>query len=89
MCPCLASTSAGRTGPTGPREPCGGERARRATLERDQRRGGVAAVAARRRSRRRAGEQEKLTCAQAPGGVGDVISVLGLAEEVAEGCCRR
>jgi hypothetical protein len=46
-------------------------------------------VAARRRSRRRAGEQEKLTRARAPGGDGDAISIHGLAEEVAEGCCRR
>jgi hypothetical protein len=80
---------AGRAGPTGPREHFGGERARRATVERDQRWGGAVAVAARRRSRRRAGEQGKLTRAQALGGVGDVISVLGSAEEVAEGCCRR
>jgi hypothetical protein len=58
-------------------------------VERDQRRGGAAAVAARRRSWRRAGEQGKLTRARAPRGVGDVISVLGSAEEVAEGCCRR
>jgi hypothetical protein len=70
---------AGRAGPTGPREHCGGERARRATMERDQRRGGAAAVAARRRSRRRAGEQEKLTRARAPGG-DDAISILGSAE---------
>jgi hypothetical protein len=42
---------AGRAGPTGPREHCGGQRARRATVEQDQRRGGAVAVAARRRSR--------------------------------------
>jgi hypothetical protein len=42
-------------------------------------------VAARRRSRQRAGEQEKLTRARAPGGDGDVVSILGSAEEVAEG----
>jgi hypothetical protein len=46
-------------------------------------------VAARRRSRRRAGEQEKLTRARAPRGDGDAVSILGLAEEVAEACCRR
>jgi hypothetical protein len=103
MCPCPASTSAGRSvparsrrrggagraGPTGPREHFGGERARRATVERDQRWGGAAAVAARCCSRRRAGEQEKLMCARAPGGFGDAISILGSAEEVAEGCCRQ
>jgi hypothetical protein len=42
-------------------------------------------VAARRRSWRRAGEQEKLTCARAPGGDGKAISILGSTEEVAEG----
>jgi hypothetical protein len=46
-------------------------------------------VAARRRSQRRAGEQEKLTRARASGGVGDAVSILGLAEEVAEGYWRR
>jgi hypothetical protein len=46
-------------------------------------------MAARRHSRRRAGEQEKLTRAQASGGDGDEVSVLGSAEEVAEGCCQR
>jgi hypothetical protein len=101
LCPCPASTTAGsrrrrgrrrggagRAGPTGPRGHIGGERARRVTVEQDQRREGAAAVAARRRSRRRAGEQEKLTRARAPGGDGDAVSILGSAEEVAEGCCR-
>jgi hypothetical protein len=46
-------------------------------------------VVARRRSQRRVGEQEKLTRARALGGGGDSVSILGLAEEVAEGCCRR
>jgi hypothetical protein len=58
-------------------------------VEHDRRRGGAAAVAARRRSRRRAGERGDRTCARAPGEVGDAIPVLGLAEEVAEGCCQR
>jgi hypothetical protein len=108
MCPCPASTTAGRSvpacsrqrrgrrrggagraGPTRPRGHCVGERVRRATVEQDQRREGAAAVAARRRSRRRAGEQEKLTRARASGGDGNEVSVLGSAEEVAEGCCRR
>jgi hypothetical protein len=73
----------------GPRGHYGGERARWVTVEQDQRREGAAAVAARRRSRRRAGEQEKLTRARAPGGDGDAVSILGSAEEVAEGCCQR
>jgi hypothetical protein len=46
-------------------------------------------VAARRRSRRRAGEQEGLARARAPGGKGELISILGLVEEMAEGGCRR
>jgi hypothetical protein len=63
--------------------------ARRARVEHDRRREGEAAVAVRRRSQRRAGEQGDRTRARAPGEVGDAIPVLGLAEEVAEGCCRR
>jgi hypothetical protein len=46
-------------------------------------------VAARRRSQRRAGEQVGLTCARAPGGKGESISILGLVEEIVEGGCRR
>jgi hypothetical protein len=46
-------------------------------------------VAARRRSQRKAGERDDLTHARASGGNRDVISILGSAEEVAEGCCRR
>jgi hypothetical protein len=45
-------------------------------------------VAARRRSWRRTGEQGDRTRARASEGVGEVISVLGSAKEVAEGCCR-
>jgi hypothetical protein len=58
-------------------------------VDHDRRRGGAAAVAAHHRSRRRTGEHGDLKRARAPGGVGDVIPVLGLAEEVAEGCCRQ
>jgi hypothetical protein len=46
-------------------------------------------VAARRRSQRKAGERDDLTHARALGGDGDAISILRLAEEVVEGCCRR
>jgi hypothetical protein len=63
--------------------------ARRAEVEPCRRRGGAAAVVARRRSQRKADEHDDLTHARAPAGVGDAISVLGSAEEVAEGCCRR
>jgi hypothetical protein len=42
-------------------------------------------VAARRCSQGRAGEQKKLTLARAPGGDRDTVSILGSAEEVAEG----
>jgi hypothetical protein len=79
----------GRVGPTGPRELFGRGGARRARVEHDRRWGGAAAVTARRRSRRRAGEQGDRTRARAPGEIGDAIPVLGLAEEVAEGCCRQ
>jgi hypothetical protein len=58
-------------------------------VEHCRRRGGAAAAAARRRSQRKVGERDDLTRARASGGDGDAISILGLAEEVAEGCCRR
>jgi hypothetical protein len=58
-------------------------------VEHDRRRGGAAAVAARRCSRRRVGEHRDLKRARAPGGDGDAIPVLELAEEVVEAGCRR
>jgi hypothetical protein len=63
--------------------------AQRAGVEHCRRRGGAAALAARRRSRRRAGERGDLKHALAPGGDGDAIPVLELAEEVVEAGCRR
>jgi hypothetical protein len=73
----------------GPRELFGREGAQRATVEHGRQRGGAAAVSGHRRSRRRAGEHGQPRYARAPGGDKDAISVLSLAEEVAEGCCRR
>jgi hypothetical protein len=58
-------------------------------VEHCRRRGGAVAVAVRRRSQRRAGEHGDLKRARAPGGDGDAIPVLELAEEAVEVGCRR
>jgi hypothetical protein len=75
--------------PTGCGESAGGGGAQQAGVEHCKRRGGAVAVTARRRSQRRAGEQGDLKHARAPGGDGDAIPVLELAEEAMEVGCRR